>query len=265
MPGGFYVGHCHLTFFFAQPPTHSSHYPTSGLDGCRSSGYGRGSQLSITGLGRTLAGDAEIKHKIKRMDRLVGNRQLAAERLAVYTAMVSWLLQSLPLPIVLIDWSPLSADQSQHQLRASLPVGGRALTLYEESHLRHKLGNRSVQEQFLSRLKHVLPAHVTPIIVADSGFRTPFFRAVENLGWHWLGRIRNRDYVAFADASETWLPAKSLYAQATRIAKRLGAVHWVRNHPLDGQLVTFYRRPKGRKHMTTHKRPVRSCYSRKAG
>jgi hypothetical protein len=38
-----------------------------------------GAPISVTGLGRALLGHAEIKHKIKRMDRLVGNRQLVAE------------------------------------------------------------------------------------------------------------------------------------------------------------------------------------------
>ena len=55
----------------------------------------------------------------------------------------------------------------------------------------------------------LLPANVTPIIVADSGFRTPFFREVESLGWHWLGRIRNRDFIAWANRPNDWLAAKS--------------------------------------------------------
>jgi hypothetical protein len=71
--------------------------------------------------------------------------------------------------------------------------------LYEEIHPRKKLGNRRIQQQFLMRLETLLPSTGTLIIVADSGFRTPFFREVEGLGWHWLGRIRNRDFIAWAD------------------------------------------------------------------
>jgi hypothetical protein len=112
-------------------------------------------------------------------------------------------------------------------------------------------------------LRQLVPAHVTPIIVADSGFRTPFFRTVERLGWHWLGRIRNRDFIAFADHPEAWLPAKSLYSKATRKPKLLGAAHWVKSNSLAGQLVTFFRPPKGRKHLTLRKRPAKSHYSRK--
>jgi len=118
--------------------------------------------------------------------------------MALYGTMAQFLLKSLPLPLLIVDLSPLTNDQSQQLLRASLPVGGLTITLYEEVHPDSKLGNRRVQHQFLAHLQQLLPSH-TPIVVADSGFRVPFFREVERLGWHWLGRIRNRDFIAFAD------------------------------------------------------------------
>jgi len=40
-----------------------------------------GAPLSITTLGRAVSGDSFIKHKIKRMDRLIGNTHLSEERL----------------------------------------------------------------------------------------------------------------------------------------------------------------------------------------
>ena len=91
----------------------------------------KGASVSITELGRMLSGPACIKHKIKRMDRLAGNRHLNTERMAVYGAMTQWLLQSLPMPLILIDWSPLTADQRQQLLRVALPTGGRSVTLYD--------------------------------------------------------------------------------------------------------------------------------------
>ncbi|MDD5320842.1 MAG: IS4 family transposase [Methylococcales bacterium] len=208
-----------------------------------------GASVSITALGRPLSGYAYIKHKIKRMDRLAGNHHLNTERMAIYGAMTQWLLQSLPMPLILVDWSPLTADQHQQLLRAALPTGGRSVTLYEAIHHVKKLGNRKIQQRFLRRLQALLPPRVTPIIVADSGFRTPFFREVESLGWHWLGRIRNRDFIDWADRPDAWLAAKSLYAKSTRKPKCLASARWVRSHPLDGELVTFFRPAKGRKHL----------------
>jgi len=90
----------------------------------------------------------------------------------------------------------------------------------------------------------------------------PFFREVERLGWHWLGRIRNRDFIAFTDHPDDWLAAKSLYAKATRKPKLPGSARWVRSNPLSGQLVAFYRPVKGRKHLTVQKRPARPKQSR---
>jgi hypothetical protein len=43
-----------------------------------------GAQVSITSLGRGLSNTAFIKHKIKRMDRLIGNTRLYQERWRFY-------------------------------------------------------------------------------------------------------------------------------------------------------------------------------------
>jgi hypothetical protein len=45
-----------------------------------------GAQVSITSLGRGLSNTAFIKHKIKRMDRLIGNTRLYQERWRFYAA-----------------------------------------------------------------------------------------------------------------------------------------------------------------------------------
>lgn len=43
-----------------------------------------GAKVAITALGRAVSGTAHIKHKIKRMDRLIGNPHLNGERVAFY-------------------------------------------------------------------------------------------------------------------------------------------------------------------------------------
>src|SRR5690349_16489943 len=45
-----------------------------------------GERLWLTGLGRARPGAARVKHAIKAVDRLVGNRRLFAERHRVYRA-----------------------------------------------------------------------------------------------------------------------------------------------------------------------------------
>ena len=151
-----------------------------------------GANATVTSLGRGIAGFAYDKHKIKRIDRLLSNRFLHQELKLFYCALTNLLLKGLSEPIILIDWSPLCANQSWQLLRAAVPVGGRSLTLYEEVHPGAKLGNRKIQHQFLRQIKTLIPTGCRPIIVADAGFRTPFYRYIEQrLGWHWVGRTKS--------------------------------------------------------------------------
>lgn len=215
-----------------------------------------GAKVTITELGRHVNSATFTKHNIKRMDRLMGNTHLFFERNQIYAAMAQHLVKSLAEPIVIIDWSPLCANQEQHVLRASLPVGGRALTLYEEIHPRSMLGGRTVQHRFLDKLKAHLPASCRPIMVADAGFRVPFYRYVEPLEWHWVGRIRSRDFIANITAPEAWYAAALLHEKAKTKPFAVGVVRWVRNHPLVA-CVTIVRHALKHRHALTLKKQLR--------
>ncbi|MGH8370286.1 MAG: IS4 family transposase, partial [Gammaproteobacteria bacterium] len=106
----------------------------------------QGAAINITEMGRGLGSTSRIKHRVKRIDRLVGNRLLNSEREWFYRAMIQRLLSHCSQPVILVDWSDFSVDRQQQLLRASLPVGGRGVTLYEELHSYQKLGNRQVQQ-----------------------------------------------------------------------------------------------------------------------
>lgn len=88
-----------------------------------------GALAAVTSLGRGLSGAAYDKRKIKRIDRLLSNQVLHQELKSLYSVLAHRLLRALVEPIILIDWSPLSADQSCQLLRAALPASGRSLTL----------------------------------------------------------------------------------------------------------------------------------------
>lgn len=45
--------------------------------------------------------------------------------------------------------------------------------------------------------------------VTDAGFRSPWFRAVEKLGWYWLGRLRHRTLVKPVDVHGTDHPSSA--------------------------------------------------------
>jgi Transposase DDE domain len=222
----------------------------------------RGRRLTLSELGRTLPGPARVKHNIKRIDRLLGNRHLAAERPRLYAALARRIVGALSAPVILVDWTDLSTDRRWQLLRAALPVGGRALTLYEEIHPLRYFANPRVHRAFLARLKGLLPEGVTPILITDAGFRAPWFQAVNRLGWHWIGRIRNRDYLR-PQGEPAWVGCKTLYAQASACAQALGPHHIVRSNPVACQLVLVKRPRKHRIRKSVRGQPVRSNQSLK--
>ena len=125
-----------------------------------------GPRLTLTDIRRRFAGGALLRNGIKRADRLLGNRHLQRDARSIDASLPGLLRAKLAEPLIFIDWSDLKAGQSLHLLRASLPVGGRSLTLYEEVHPQKALSDRKVQHRFLQRMAALLPASAAPIIVA---------------------------------------------------------------------------------------------------
>lgn len=222
----------------------------------------RGGALSLTGLGRALTGAAYAKHKIKRVDRLLGNRKLTAECSAIYEALTRRLIGTQAHPVIVIDWSDLTVDRRWQLLRAAVPMQGRSLTLYEEVHPLSHQASPKVHRRFLLRLRELLPAHCAPITVTDAGFRAPWFRLVESLGWQFVGRVRNRDFVR-ANGHALWSPCKSLYAQARRQAQALGPFELVRYRPIECALWLIKQAPRHRVRLTQLGEPARSKQSLK--
>lgn len=205
-----------------------------------------GNELSLSRLACGTPRAIALRHRIKCVDRLLGNRTLHQERQAVYQALAHRWLSDLPQLLIVVDWSTLSADMQWHWLRASVVVEGRSLTLYEEVHPRRHLGNRGVHRRFLDRLALILPATAqAPIIMTDAGFRTTWFQLVAHHRWHWIGRIRNREFVRHEESD--WFPAKHLYAQARTEPRDLGAYQSARSNPITARLVLVAQLRQGRK------------------
>ena len=146
----------------------------------------RSRRLTLTELGRALVGAARVKHSIKRIDRLLGNRHLAAERFPVSSLGAA---RGCVPRLIVVDWTDLTPDRRWQLPRASFPPADR-LTIYEEVHPCVALPTR-VHRAFLVKLKTLLPETVKPILITDAGFRA-LVQAVNRMGWHWIGRIRNR-------------------------------------------------------------------------
>lgn len=160
----------------------------------------------------------------------------------------------------MIDWSNADQRQEHYILRAAVAVGSRAIPLYEEVDTR--LANPQVEKRFLQRLKAILPAGCVPIIVSDAGFRTPWFSAVEAMGWFYVGRIRHRNLVSEPGQS-CWRSNKELYDQANSRPKCLGEFLITRSQPWRTRLYVYKAKAKGRTYYTAYGKPARARHCEK--
>ena len=205
-----------------------------------------GGKLTLTHLGRNLRSAAFVKHSIKRVDRLLGNPHLHEERLVIYRAIAQWLLAVTPRPILLIDWADCAPGHDWLMLRAAVPLGGRALPIYEEVHPLRRYNSPRTHRRFLEHLHAVVPTTCAPILITDAGFRGPWFREVERYGWDWIGRVRNQIKCQLEGGA--WIYTTALYPAAAPTPRHLGGAVLSRRHPYGCQLylVRQYRRGRGR-------------------
>ncbi len=220
-------------------------------------------RMTVTGLGRAIGGAAREKHNIKRADRLLSNAHLQLEREAMYGVLAQRLVGQQKHPVLLVDWSDLDEWRRNQVLRVSLAVEGRALTLYEQVHGRKTAVKPKTHVQFLHRLQAVLPVGCRPILVTDAGFKTPWFQAVEALGWYWVSRVRDRRYVKLGSESD-WISVNSLHPQATATPKAIGEVELARSQAHLCQVVIYKGKAKGRREINRYGKRSRSQRSEKA-
>lgn len=204
------------------------------------------SKLTLVNIGRHLQGSQLVKHKIKQIDRLLGNEHLYSERETIYHCLTSLLISSHSKPLILVDWSGVTHCGAYHMIRAGIPQDGRLLTLYEEVYPEKEKDSRKANQTFLQNLAKVLPIGCRPIIVTDAGFRNPWFREVLRLGWDFVGRVRNKTQVC-EKGQNRWAICKELYKKATLKAQYIGEFFLARTNPLLCRMYAIKQKPKYRK------------------
>jgi hypothetical protein len=210
-------------------------------------------------MGRASCREAKPKHRIKAMDRLLGNVALQGEVAGIYGA-IAMLLVRQKQPVVLVDWTQVGADH--WALVAAVPLAGRALPIYAEVHPAKRLGSARTQCRFLQKLRVVLPEDCRPILVSDAGFTTKWFDAVARMGWDFVGRVRGQRRIRRV-GTDRWVPNKSMHPQATTTARDLGVFEISRMHPRPRRLI-LVRKPRGRrKRIGRRGRPLRTGVDKK--
>jgi Transposase DDE domain len=208
-----------------------------------------GRRLTLMDVARSWPGAMRVRGPLKAFDRLLSNPRLHGERVHLYGDMARWLLRG-KRPLIVIDWSDLKADRSWCLLRAAMPVGGRTLPVLDMVFPGKALGTPSAEKRFLQLLKTLVPEDRCPVLVTDAGFRTPWFRAVSALGWHWVGRLRHRTLVKpidVEDEDDEWVACRNLYALAGPKPRDLGLMATVRKTGWICRMVTYRKPPRGRK------------------
>ena len=228
----------------------------------------QGRRLTLMDVARAWPDATRIRAPLKAFDRLLSNRHLHAERAAIDREMARWLLRSAQ-PVILIDWSDLKPDKSWCLLRAAVPVGGRSLTLLDMVVPGREQGAPGPEKRFLQQLRAIVPDGVTPILVTDAGFRTPWFRAVSALGWHWLGRLRGRTQVKPVnepDRLDQWVDSRRLHVLASTTPHELPPMLTNRSDPIACRLVVYAKARQGRRSPNKRQpdRTSRSTASKKA-
>ncbi len=65
----------------------------------------RGASLTLTSIGRYLPGTAQVKNKIKRVDRLLANASLHNDIPLIFDNIISLQTQRLSWCVIVVDWS----------------------------------------------------------------------------------------------------------------------------------------------------------------
>lgn len=151
----------------------------------------------VLALGRAMAGPVCAKHRIKRVDRFLGNAGVEADALG--RGLFALLRGADRSPSVLVDWT----DRKQYkQLVFALAKDGRAMPFLC---LTVKKGdfegaNHGVEieaeREGLRRLEAMCPPGVVPTLIADRGFgNARWLGDIEKRGWRYVQRLAKNHYM----------------------------------------------------------------------
>lgn len=213
------------------------------------------SDLTLTSIGRHLSGLADVKHKIKRVDRWLSSTELFEQSKDIYKALFYNVLTHRKQLEIIVDWSGC-CNWSEACLRASLVYSGRSITIYQEVHSSESQQKEFVHNQFLKNLKEIIPETCEVIITTDRGFSHPWFKAVNALGWDFIGRASSLHCYQILNEN-TWKPIKDLYDGSTNKPKYIADVLFGKTHSkkLEASLYSYKEAFKNRKKHNVRNKP----------
>ena len=222
-----------------------------------------GRRLVLMDIARSWPQAQRVRVPLKKLDRLLGNEHLHAEKQSIYAAMARWLLKA-PRPIIVVDWSDLQGHGLKFLLRAGVPVKGQTITVLEEVYEEQQKQKPHIEREFLRRLRAILPPGAQPIIVTDAGFKRPWFRAVRKLGWDYVGRVRGKRTEVRLGVGDRRMSVGELYEGAGAKAQRFESAGLGQKNVLRCDLVLYKNAPCGRIRTTHRGKRSQSIRSKRA-
>jgi hypothetical protein len=201
-------------------------------------GLQRSQSLVQAEMGRKLSGSIDIKHKIKKVDRLEGNKKLHGELEEIYSGLSSYIFKYLTFEMhapIIVDLCYIQDDQDIQMLSAEIALKGRTLPIYREVFAKTGLKNRA--EKFLEALQECLPTGHDIVIIMDAGFGEEWIQAIESYHWNWILRIRTGKFIKLTDEAE-WLGANELMPLIEGKAKSYDKAYITKQQPHSCRIVT---------------------------
>lgn len=195
-------------------------------------------RLSVSAIGRHLQSNAEVKHRIKKVDRLMGNKHLYGELARIYEGLSGYVFKYIAqdkVSPVIVDLCFLKDAYDIQMLSAEVATQGRAIPLYREVFEMNGLKGRA--KEFLLKLSSCIPEGREILIVMDAGFGEDWFDAVESMSWYWLVRARSGKYIKLSK-SEEWQEASELYEEVGTRTKVYEEAYITKKRPRVCRVVT---------------------------
>ena len=200
-------------------------------------GLQKSQNLSITAIGRQLSNETSIKHRIKKVDRLLGNQHLYNEVSSVYEGLSSYVLkyihQDKSVPLI-IDLCYMKDTHAVQMFSAEVALKGRSLPVYREVFEQNQLKNRA--PNFIHNLQRCIPKDKQILVIMDAGFGDDWFEAISDAGWFWLVRARGKKFIQLSSEHD-WVDARELYSLASSRAKSFDEAHITKRTPRSCRVV----------------------------
>lgn len=194
--------------------------------------------LSLTAIGRKISGDSDVKHKIKKVDRLEANQHLHNELDYIYSGISDYVFKYVTYETkapIIIDLCYLKDNKAIQMLSAEIAVKGRSLPLYREVFASGELKNRS--KSFLENLSKCIPDGQKVVIIMDAAFGEDWFREIEAFNWYWVVRIRTGKKVKL-DELDNWTCVKEIFPTINTKAKNYPNARIMVKHDRQCRIIT---------------------------